>query len=868
MGIVWEAEDTSLSRNVAIKVLPEMFAGDPERMARFEREARLLASLDHPNIAAIHDLAESDGIRYLVLELVPGRTLAEIIDSGPLPLDEALPLALQIAEGLEAAHEVGVIHRDLKPANIKVTPEDRVKILDFGLAKALEGDAAAVSSQTDLSHSPTMTSDRTRAGVILGTAAYMSPEQARGKPVDRRGDIWAFGCVLFEMLTGRKLFDGETVSDMLAAVLRAEPEWDLLPNDTPPSVHRLLYRCLQRDPRERLRDIGEARIAVQLALAGQDEAAGGEIALSAAAPPSPGASALLKTLLAGGGVLAGALLAVAVLWGLGASLSPPEPALRRFRLEAGPSASLPVISPDGRRVVYADAGSLWIRDLDELEPREIPDSEEARAFWSPDSNWIGFDMGGRLWKFPANGGNRMAIGPLKGSIDATSGGAAWSADGRIVFTTGSSGLMEIPARGGDPVSLLEPGPDELDFHNVSPLPGGRGFLFVVHGEEGMGTIAACHGNERKYLLQLPGENIYEVVYSPTGHLLYRQRGANIEEIWAVSFSLSRLEVTGEPFLVVDNGASPSVSADGTLVHLSAYTGLMQLAWVDRNGNRERVIGRPLEGLVWPALSPDETRVAVCSRQGEEANIWIMDSATGSATRLTFSDSRDGVPTWTANGEQVVYMSLAHGDVAPALKILPADGSGEPRDLGPGGVPSVSADGRHVAYMGFSGGGNLDLFYVPLDGQSRPEPMLEETEAVETWPRISPDGQYLAYQSDQSGRHEIYLTRFPDATGRWQVSNQGGQCPRWARSGDSLFFLRGNDLMEVEITTQPALRLGTPRKLFSRAPTGQSVTTFIGEGYDVTGDGERFVMVENAEPDRSHAGIVVVQNWLAAVSERD
>jgi Tol biopolymer transport system component len=865
MGVVWEAEDTALARRVAIKILPDVFAGDPERLARFEREARLLASLEHVNIAAVYDLADTDGVRCLILELVPGRTLAELVEAGPLPVDEILRLALQIAEALEAAHEVGVIHRDLKPANIKVTPEERVKVLDFGLAKAFEVESPSPPSAADLSHSPTVTSGGTRAGVILGTAGYMSPEQARGKRVDKRTDIWAFGCVLYELLTGKQLFQGETVSDTLAAVLRAEPEWSLLPEETPASVRRLLRRCLQKNPRQRLRDVGDARITIQETLAGETTETGSGLSLPAATP-SPGSSLPQKILLASAGILVGAALSFAGLWGWGASLFPPEPPLRRLELPAASSGAFPVISPDGRSVAYAENGRLWVHDLDELEPREIPGSEAARAFWSPDSNWIGFDVGGELFKVSADGGTRMSIGPVKGGIDARSGGAAWLEDGTIVYTTGSSGLLQIAARGGEPVPLLEPVAGEMDFHNVSPLPGGRGVVFTVHREGGMDTIATFSGGKRKDLFQLHGQALLDPWYSPTGHLVYSRVLTN-PGLWAVPFSLGTLEVTGDPFLVVDGGQTPSISGDGVLVYRYAQPVPGRLVWVDRDGGVESALGQPLEGLARPALSPDGQRIVASARQGGNVDLWVYDLASDATSRLTFDDSQDFLPSWMPDGERVIYTTLTHGDATmPVLTIMPVDGSGESRELGPGIAPCVSSDGKYLAYMRFGGGGNLDVSYMSLDGPSEPVPVME-TGAMEQLPRISPDGRYLAYQSDASGRFEIYLTRFPDGTGRWQVSSGGGTFPRWGKSSGKLFYVQDNDLMEVEVAKEPALWIGTPRKLFSRPSTGGATLLPGTRGFDVAGDGERFLMVENTDPGGAWSRIMVIQNWFAAFRDR-
>ncbi|MFQ5930211.1 MAG: protein kinase, partial [Acidobacteriota bacterium] len=475
MGEVYRAEDTNLGREVAIKVLPDLFAQDPQRLARFEREAKLLASLNHPNIAAIHSFEHADGLHFLVLELVEGETLAERVAKGPLPVEEALEICRQVAEGAEAAHEKGVIHRDLKPANVKITPEGQVKVLDFGLAKALEGETPAA----DISHSPTLTEEMTRSGVILGTAAYMSPEQARGKAVDKRADIWAFGCVLYEGLVGRQVFGGETVTDIIGAIVHKEPDWNVLPEKTPWNIRALLRRCLEKDPDLRLRDIWDVRIEIKQALSGAVEKLPD---LAVARQP---VWTLRRTLL----LVSGMVLVTAVAGVIGWILKPaPELPLHKFELavdslEAGIETPL-AVSPDGKKVVYVSAGRLWIRELDQLEPRQLSRSEEARLpFWSPDSAFVGYVAAGKLWRVPVSGGESTTISDLQGGL-VGGAGATWGSNGQIVFSRGGTGLLEVSARGGDPQPLLELDPkSEGDFHQPHFLPDGRGVLFVVHRKQ-------------------------------------------------------------------------------------------------------------------------------------------------------------------------------------------------------------------------------------------------------------------------------------------------------------------------------------------------------------------------------------------------
>ncbi len=621
MGVVWKAVDTTLDREVAIKVLPELMSADPERLARFEREAKLLASLNHPGIATIHGFHEAGGVRFLAMELVAGGDLAHRLEQGALPVDEALAIAAQVAEALEAAHEQGVVHRDLKPANIQITPEGRAKVLDFGLAKAFEPDASAVTG----SMSPTLTTPATRAGVILGTAAYMSPEQAKGKHVDRRADIWAFGCVLYEMLVGRRPFGGEGVSEILAAIIMAPVDLEPVPQGTPASIRRLLKRCLEKDPKRRLRDIGEARFVIEETLSGAPDAAG--VGLEGAA--TAGAAATRRG--AGWPVLAvvailAAAAAAAVVWSL--SPKPAVPPLRRFELptsgahRSGVQGRLVAIAPDGSRVAYVEKNAIKVRVLDRLEAKEIPVAgEPGFIFWSPDSAWIAWYAGGKIWKAQAGGGESVAIADAPGAFTGGSGGT-WGPDGMITLARGDDGLYQIPARGGDSKTILTADTEtESDFHDPEALPDGSGVLFVVHVKAGRpDTLALLSGGEHKTLLRIEGQDIWHPVYSPTGHILYRRQPTN-PGIWALPFSLSRHEVTGEPFLVAPDGDLPSVSSDGTLVHVRGVaTRRTRIVWLGRDGKELGTIGQPEEQWPFPSLSPDGRMVAISASENEEHEI--------------------------------------------------------------------------------------------------------------------------------------------------------------------------------------------------------------------------------------------------------
>jgi len=860
MGVVWKALDTTLDREVAIKVLPDLMSADPERLARFEREAKLLASLNHPGIATIHGFHEAGGVRFLAMELVAGDTLAHRLENGALPVDEALAIAAQVAEALEAAHEQGVVHRDLKPANIQITPDGKAKVLDFGLAKAFEPEVSSVTG----SMSPTLTTPATRAGVILGTAAYMSPEQAKGRHVDRRADIWAFGCVLYEMLTGRRPFGGEGVSEILAAIIMAPLDLEPLPQGAPVSIRRLLKRCLEKDPKRRLRDIGEARFVIEERLSGvpDDSAAGlGGAAVQAA----DGRRGFGWPLLAAVAVVAAAA-AVAVVW----SLTPgPSPApLRRFELPAeGPHRSgvqgrLVAISPDGRRVAYAEKGGIWVRDLSRLEARKIPVSADPSfIFWSPDSAWVAYHAGGKIWKAPADGGSEsVVIADAPGQYTGGSGGT-WGPDGMITLARGDGGLYQIPARGGDSKEILKADPDtESDFHNPEALPDGSGVLFVIHVKGGRpDTLSLLSGGEHKTLLRIEGQDIWHPVYSPTGHILYRRQPTN-PGIWALPFSLSKHEVTGEPFLVVPEGDLPSVSSDGTLVHVrGVITRQTRIVWVDRSGQEVGTIGEPEEQWPFPSLSPDDRNVAITASENESYDVWIHDAERGTRTRLTFdAKSRYGAE-WTPDGRQVAFNEGS--DFPFEVGIKAADGTGQRKEIAKGWGPAFSPDGRYLITTFVDPNTNLDLWITDLQGDGKPAPLVAESGA-QFAARVSPSGDYFAYVSDETGAPQVYMRRFPSGEGKWQVSVKGGLWPRWSRDGRHLYFAFENDILEVEVGQGSAPRLGSPTVVFERKPLGWPLLFNWPPGFDVTSDEKRFVLCQAVQGENVSEGIVVVENWLS------
>jgi len=870
MGEVYRARDTRLGREVAIKVLPEAFARDPDRLARFQREAQLLAALNHPNIAAIHGLEEQDGLRYLVLEYVPGETLAERVGAGlkpapsPLPMEEALEISKQIAEALEAAHEKGIMHRDLKPANIKVTPEGQVKVLDFGLAKAFESEASAA----DLSRSPTLSMAATRAGVILGTAAYMSPEQAKGRPLDERADIWAFGCVLWEMLVGRQLFSGETVTDMLAAVIRAEPDWNALPPETPPAIRQLLSRCLQKDSKRRLRHIGDARIEIEDALS----VPAGAVQRIPEKPELTARRELARwPLLVAIAVLA-ALAGAGVVWKL--LPAPQAPAHLVVTLPAGESLALGegpamALSPDGRWLAYVvhrgATQQLYVRSIAEFQAKPIPGTDGAfNPFFSPDSQWIGFVAAGKMKKVPLGGGSAATICNGQGVW-----GASWATDGNIYFAERWQGesLLRVPAAGGTPQVISRPDAKKGESCHRWPhaLPGGQGVLFTV-------GAGATFDDARIALLDVKTGQWKTLVeggsnprYVRTGHLLYVRAGT----LFAIPFDLKKLEVTGTPVPVLEgvttstaNGEGQfSVAEDGSLVYVPGGTAHSErkLVWVDRKGTNKPVteLRRAYEDL---DLSPDGRRLAL-TIEGPTWNIWVHDLERGTLTRFTHEQTNTD-PQWTPDGKRIVFTSFREGQYGLFWK--PADGSGPEERLvaGPNFLHpySFSADGRFLAYSDQHPKTDSDIWVLPMEGERKPQPFLR-TPFQEMFPALSPDGRWIAYQSNESGRPEIYLQPFPGPGGRIQISTDGAWTPLWASTGRELFYLNAEKVMAVPIETKPTIRAGAPRVMF------QLATIFTGHPYDHSPNAERFVFITPSEQQGASAQIYVVLNWFEELKSR-
>jgi Tol biopolymer transport system component len=786
--------------------------------------------------------AEAGTVTFLVMELVEGEDLSERVNRGPIPVDEALPIALQIAEALEAAHEAGIVHRDLKPANIKITDDGTVKVLDFGLAKAWETEGG----DSSLSLSPTITRHATMEGVILGTAAYMSPEQARGKSVDRRADIWAFGVVVYEMLCGERLFEGETAPEILGSIFRQEISLDALPDATPLSLWALIGRCLDRDPRTRLRDIGEARIAIAGAAGGPGVAAADQAVTT---PAHPKHRLVLAAMIAAG-IAVGGIAA----WLL---TTEPAPPTRRLALAAPAEIegqrTKPSISPDGRMMAYFADGKLWLQHLDQLTARAVQGGESAtQTAWSPDGSALVMAVGSEIRRVTLEGDSSL-VAHLPVAVGDIGASLGWTANDTIVYATGDNSIFEVPVSGGSPRSVLDPEVAvESDFHQPFALPEGRGILYIVHRvPEGIDTLEVLADGERKVVFREPGAVLGLPVYSPTGHILFERSDA-ATGLWSMPFSLSKLEATGPAVLITDEGSYPSVARDGTLLYSSIGSeGRHRLALVGRDGAVTTEIGEPVQHADNAQLSPDGRLLAICVVEGGDSNLWVYDLDLKSRNRLVFKagcGGRQGSIAWLPDASAVVF-----GDAdSRAVRMISTDGgSGEASVLAEGSYPDLSPDGRLLIYVH-----DGDLWYQPMDGSSDPR-LVMETPAREEMPRISPSGDLIAYISNETGRDEVYVRRFPSGDGRWQVSEGGGDFPRWSRAGDRLYYLTDEVLLtEVEVTTQPTVRMSGARELFSTplARLGPN------HGYDVTPDGQHFVMVHYDEVRRGNGDLILVTDW--------
>ena len=859
MGEVYRARDSKLGRDVAIKVLPANFVNDPERLARFQREARMLAALNHTNIATIYGLEQSGGVTCLVMELIPGETLAERVKAGPIPVEEALKIAVQIAQALESAHEKGIIHRDLKPANVKVTPEDKVKVLDFGLAKAFEGDSA----HEDMNNSPTLSRAATMQGIILGTAAYMSPEQAKGKAVTKATDIWAFGCVLYEMLSEHMAFEGEDVTDILAAVVRAEPDWNRLPEKTPQSIRLLLRRCLRKDRRQRFQDATDVRIEIEDALSGDS--------ISEPAVSEIPRRQIPLVWIAVCGALLFALAAVSFVH---FRETPPQPRITRFQIPL-PDKTLGAIfqlSPDGKVLAFTASESgrrhMWVRPMDSLTAQTVPGTEDATyMFWSPDSANIAFFVPGKLKKIALSGGPAQTI------CDAPDGrGGTWNSDGVIVFSGGlGSGIAKVSAAGGVPTMVTKlVKPDELHRYPRF-LPDNKHFLYLVDmsAPETNGiSVGSIDGSPSVHILSDSSSSAYVSMDGSAGNglLLFRREGT----LMGVPFDPRRLQTAGEVFPIAEgvgtsantqNGAF-SVSENGVLAYGNGLINLSgnEMAWMDRTGKRLGVVGPQGQGPIGnPILSPDQKEIlfSLFNVAGDTSDIWLLDVARGVQSRSTFRAgiSADGI--WSPDGSSIVFQFNNTEIYRKA-----ANGTGKEELLLAGGINNRpldwSRDGKFVVYMSSNGGATgYSLWLLPMEGDHKPISYLQTT-FNEADAQFSPDGKWMAYGSNESGQAQVYVQAIPASGAKWQISPAGGVQPRWRRDGKELFYISSDQkLMAVPVKSGAGFEAGAPQPLFGLDPIFPPLGgRFV---YEPAADGQRFLVLANVGGTAAPP-ISVVVNW--------
>jgi Tol biopolymer transport system component len=850
MGEVYRALDMRLGREVALKVLPTALSDDPERVARLEREARLLAALNHPNIATIHGFEVAGRLHAVVMELIEGPTLAERLSNGPLSLSTTTEIAIQIADALEAAHRKGIIHRDLKPANVKLTAAGKVKVLDFGLAKAIAPDPREASA------TPTMSVPATRRGVIAGTPAYMSPEQARGDIVDERSDVWAFGCVLYEMLTGRPVFGSTTMAETLAAILERDPDWNRLSPATPASLRRVLRRCLEKDPRRRLHHIADARIEIE-------DAVGAAPEYTSAVMAAPNAR-WLRSL-----GIATTVLAIALIAAIGAWLFRPSavaPELRVVEITTPWTSDLWsfAVSPDGRRIAYvADRDgqpTLWLRSLDTADARPLAATDRARRpFWSPDSRSIAFFADGYLKRIEARGGSVQTIASGLGGTAGT-----WGADGTILFSsTPVPGISRVNAGGGNVGMATTPTVESTGHRHPQFLPGGGQFLFFAGGPDGVRGV---------YLGALGSSEVTRIVASDTqatyvssGWLLFIRQGT----LLAQRFDLSRRMVSGDPIIVADSVAFDPISGAGAfstsdagvITYRTGRPSMTRLVWFDRSGNALGTLGSPEQsGLSTFTLSPDGRRIAAERTVQNETDLWLLDSARQMRLTHETGGTTARLPVWSRDGARLAFQSIGPNSMTLSAKRLTAERDEQVLFRSPEvKVPcDWSPDGRFLLYYVADRRMGADLWVLPMDTQ-RPFVFLR-TETTEVWGQFSPDGRWVAYHSNETGRFEVYVRPFPPSGGAVPISTAGGVYARWSRDGKELYYL-GPDakMMAVPIrATAPTIEAGVPTALFQTRRVGGGLNV-IGRGhqYDVTADG-RFLV--NVEAGSTAPPITLLLNW--------
>lgn len=875
MGVVYEAQDTKLDRTVALKFLAAHLLNDHEAKQRFLREAKASAALDHPNVCTVYEVDEAEGKTFLAMALLEGEALDDRIAQGPLPLKDVLEIGCQVAEGLEAAHEKGIVHRDVKPANIMVDAKGRATIMDFGLARLTEA------------------SKLTRQDQTVGTAAYMSPEQIQGLDVDQRTDIWALGCVLYEMVTGLRPFKGQYDQALAYEIVHEEPEpLTAVRAGVPMELEFIVGKCLAKDAEARYADAGE--IAKDLRTLGDKLKSGRSrvmsatelpAALSATASPLPVAvppdsivvpqsrHTVMQAL------LAAAAVAVTVLGWILITQGPAEPVERPVtRFSFSPEgARIPRISPDGKNILYTTfrdgESSLWVRPLASETPRELAGTEGAiGGFWAPDSATIGFATETELKRVSLTGAEAATLCKLPGtrSPHGAFWGGTWSPNGRrIAFASGGT-LYEVPAVGGDPKPLFDPGARVAALPSFLPSGNSAGALVYSSSASMYDSVLMVfdpESGERREIA--PGRY---PTYSGQGYLLYEPSTIRDRGILALPFSVDTLSAAGEAFPVADEARLADVSDHGTLVYEDAPSAATKtLAWRDREGRLIERVGEPQPLLVMPSVSPDGSRVAVRSDESGNSDIWVYDLERSTKTRLTFDPAWTFVqPRWSWSGRDLVYEARRKGQ--GRIETKPSDGTGEATVLVestmPLGNPSWSRDGRYLVYQTRNTNSDINILYVEISAEgsvSEPRTFLG-TPASERVPELSPDGRFMAYLSDESGRHEVYVSPFPGGGSRWQASTDGGSQPLWSPDGTEIFYVRDNALIAVPVTVEPSFALGEPQLLFE---SPDLIYQFRSVNYSVSPDGQRFLTVASVEDQDSTArSIHVVENWLEEFRERE
>jgi serine/threonine-protein kinase len=854
MGEVWKATDVRLDREVALKVLPEQVAQDASRLDRFAREAKLLASLNHPGIATIHDVDEHEGVRFIVMELVPGEDFAQLLERGAMEVSEALDVALQIAKAVEAAHGQGVVHRDLKPANVKRGADGQVKVLDFGLAKAMNPEPS--SSQPSISMSPTVTSAGTVAGVILGTAAYMSPEQARCRPLDKRTDVWSFGVVLYELLTGDNPFRGDTVADSVGAIMHRNPDLDALPPATPTAIRRLLKRCLARERGQRLHDIADARIELEDAIANPEVEAE-----PAAVQVKPAPASKLPWI-----ALAVLVPLFAVLgWFLGSGGEPEAlKETRRFKLVPDAEVKSPMLSPDGTRIAYLVENELLIRSLDSLEPREvaIEVGEGARIFWSPDGRSLGVvKRPNQILRFDLDGGAPVVLTDSAEFV----GGAAWADDGYIYYAQFQGGVSRVPESGGAPEVVLEGHKDMVDYHGLVVLPGGQGILTIPHLQE---------TDARSIYVEVPGKQpellftsdsmISALSYSPTGHVVFH-REDNPRGMWAIPFSTDAMRTTGDPFLVV-----PDLTVASS--DLQSGKRKQQLVWTDRTGQEVDRLDMALYESFAPVVSPDGSKVALIAAgigrpSTDFVGVWVIDLERKTSTRLTRERLIPTPPSWNADGTRVAFIEAKPAaEGGKNVVSVRADGTGDRQVLFTADIQFFVQLSRDWSIAAFMRGSLTEESGMVIATQRPGDPSSFKTfvdgPGHDVAPVIHPDGNWIVYLTGDIPNLDVVVRPFPDGEGQWKVSRGNAGYVSWSADGKKLYYAEGEmnadgDLIEVAFDgSGPTPVFGAPNRLFSYSEREPGVTP----------DG-RFIWIEDEQPaDGEEAldvnGIVLVENWLS------